>query len=246
MSEESIKQSDTRPAGQMPGIQAAEPSRRAKAKVALVEDEPKIRESGTRLINSFPDFCCVCACATGEAALRVIPEVQPDAVLMDISLPRMSGIECTARLKALLPDTPVVILTDMDDRDLVFMAFKAGADGYLLKQTKPDDLRTALIDVLGGGVPMTCKIARCVIESFRRKAGFLDASSHFSTREEQILMLLCQGYGNRLVAERLNLSVNTVCAHLKRVFKKLDVSSRTEAVVRYLASKPSQHESAEL
>ena len=214
----------------------AKPSAKTPLKVALVEDQPKVRESWSRLINSFPDFCRVCACTSGEEALRVIPEHRPDVVLMDIFLPRMSGIECTARLKELLPKTQIVILTAMDDQELVFMALEAGADGYLLKRTKPSDLRTALLDVLGGGAPMTSQIARRVIESFRRKAKNRDESAHLSMREDQILRLLSQGYSNKLIADKLNISVDTVCSHLKHVFEKLHVSSRTEAVVRYMAS----------
>ncbi len=148
----------------------AEYSSKIPLKVALVEDQPKVRESWNRLINSFPDFRCVCACASGEEALRVIPDHRPEVILMDIFLPRMSGIECTARLKEQLPETQILILTAMDDQELVFMALEAGADGYLLKRTKPVDLRAALLDVVRGGAPMTSQIARRVIESFRRKA----------------------------------------------------------------------------
>ena len=215
----------------------ADASRKAPLKVALVEDQPRVRESWTRLINSLPDFSCVCACASGEEALRVIPGERPDVILMDIFLTRMSGIECTVRLKEQLPGTQIVILTAMDDQELVFMALEAGADGYLLKRTKPADLRMALLDVLGGGAPMTSQIARRVIESFRRKAKDRDQSTHLSMREEQILRLLSQGYSNKLIADKLDLSIDTVCSHLKRVFEKLHVSSRTEAVVRYIASK---------
>jgi DNA-binding NarL/FixJ family response regulator len=157
--------------------------------------------------------------------------------LMDIYLPRMSGIECTVRLKELLPDTQIVILTAMDDQELVFMALEAGADGYMLKRTKPMDLRNALLDVLGGGAPMTNQIARRVIESFRRKNKIQSESSRLSLREEQILQLLSQGYANKVIADKLGISIDTVCSHLKHVFNKLHVSSRTEAVVRYMASK---------
>jgi DNA-binding NarL/FixJ family response regulator len=206
-------------------------------KVALVEDQAKVRDSWVKLINSFPDFVCSCTCATGEEALRVIPTEMPDVVLMDIFLPRMSGIESTVRLKALLPQTQIIILTAMDDQELVFMALEAGADGYLLKRTKPADLRTALLDVLGGGAPMTSEIARRVIESFRQKAKIRDQATHLSVREEQILVLLSQGYANKMIADKLGVSIDTVCSHLKHVFNKLHVSSRTEAVVRYMASK---------
>jgi len=120
------------------------------------------RGSSTRFLIS----ACVCACNTGEEALRIIPEEQPDVVLMDIFLPRMSGIECTARLKALLPQTQIVISTAMDDQELVFMALEAGADGYLLKRTKPSDLRTALLDVLGGGAPMTSQMPAASLNHF--------------------------------------------------------------------------------
>jgi DNA-binding NarL/FixJ family response regulator len=206
-------------------------------KIALVEDQPNVRENLGQLINSFPDLSCTCICKTGEEALRVIPDLQPDVVLMDIFLPRMSGIECTTRLKALLPQIRIVILTAMNDEELVFMALEAGADGYLLKRTKPADLRAALLDVLNGGAPMTSEIARRVVESFRLKARTRDESLRLSVREEQILLLLSKGYSNKTIADRLEISVDTVCHHLKHVFEKLHVSSRTEAVVRYMASK---------
>jgi len=214
-------------------------------KVALVEDQPKVRASWTKFINSFPDFTCICACATGEEALRVIPQEQPDVILMDLFLPRMSGIECTVRLKELLPQTQIIILTAMDDEELVFLALEAGADGYLLKRTKPSDLRTALLDVLGGGAPITSEIARRVIELFRQKTKNRYESAHLTMREEQILVLISQGYTNKTIADKLGLSIDTVCGHLKRAFKKLHVSSRTEAVVRYMASNtPQQKPSA--
>jgi DNA-binding NarL/FixJ family response regulator len=215
-------------------------SARRLVKVALVEDQPEVRESWTRLLNSFPDFECVCSCTSGEEALRSIPEEQPHVILMDIFLPRMSGIECTARLKAVLPQVQIIILTAMDDQELVFLALEAGADGYLLKRTKPSDLRLALLDVMGGGAPMTGQIARRLIESFRRKAKDRDETIRLSVREEQILLLLSQGYSNKLIADKLELSIDTVCSHLKHVFYKLHVSSRTEAVVRYMASKTQQ------
>jgi DNA-binding NarL/FixJ family response regulator len=212
------------------------PSPAIKAKIALVEDHQEVAENWSRLINSFPDFQCVCSCISGEEALRVIPTVQPDVVLMDIFLPRMSGIECTARLKALLPETQIIILTAMNDRELVFLALEAGADGYLLKRTKPADLRQALLDTLAGGAPMTSEIARRVIESFCRKAKTQEKVVGLSAREEEILVLLAKGYSNKLIADQLGLSIDTVCSHLKHVYQKMHVNSRTEAVVRYLAS----------
>jgi DNA-binding NarL/FixJ family response regulator len=117
------------------------------------------------------------------------------------------------------------------------MALEAGADGYLLKRTKPADLRAALLDVLDGGAPMTSEIARRVIEAFRNKGKTRDESLRLSVREEQILVLLSKGLSNKMIAEKLEISIDTVCHHLKHVFEKMHVSSRTEAVVRYMASK---------
>ena len=219
---------------------AALTSGRQPVRVALVEDQPEACENWTRLINSFPDFHCVCSCISAEEALIVIPARHPDVVLMDIFLPRMSGIECLARLKAKLPDVQIVILTAMDNQELLFMALKAGADGYLLKRTEPSDLRRALLDVLRGGVPMTSQIARRLIASFRDNSQIKDDSLNLSPREEQILQLVSRGHSNKLIATKLDMSYETVCTHLKRVFKKLHVNSRTEAAMRYIKTKMSE------
>ena len=207
-------------------------------RVVLVEDKPDVRESWARLIDSLADFQCVGMCVSGEEALRVIPELKPQVVLMDIFLPRMSGVECTARLKELLPGIRVVMLTAVDDDEMVFLALEAGADGYLLKRTKPDALRAALLDVLSGGAPMTSEIARRVIESFRKRARRRDESVHLTTREEEVLVSLSRGYSNKEIADRLHVSVDTVRTHLKHIYEKLHVRSRAEAVARYMASKP--------
>jgi len=207
-----------------------------KVKIAIVEDQSEVRENWARLINSFPDFDCVCACVSGEEAIRELPKHRPSVVLMDIFLPRMSGIECTAQLKELLPETQIIILTAMNDKELIFLALQAGAAGYLLKRTKPADLRNALLDVMSGGSPMSSEIARRVVESFHRKAKTIDKSLNLSAREEEILVLLSKGCSNKAIADQLNLSVETIYSHLKRVYEKMHVHSRTEAVIRYLAS----------
>jgi DNA-binding NarL/FixJ family response regulator len=213
------------------------PHAKVPIKVALVEDKPDVRDSWSRLISNLEDFSTVCTCSSGEEALRLIPPARPDIVLMDIFLPRMSGIECTARLKAVLPQTQIVILTAMDDDELVFLALEAGADGYLLKRTKPEDLRAALLDVLGGGAPMTSEIARRVVESFRHRAKTRDEVVHLTTREEEVLVMLSKGYSNKEIADRIELSVDTVRSHLKHIYEKMHVRSRAEAVARYMTSK---------
>lgn len=209
-------------------------------RIALVEDQETVRANWTRRINSLPEFNCVCSCNSAEEALTVIPLNSPDVVLMDIFLPGMSGIECVARLKAKLPDVQIVILTAMDNQELLFMALEAGADGYLLKRMKSSDLRRALLDVLNGGVPMTSQIARLLIASFRKHPPSKDESLNLSPREGQILQLVSEGHSNKLIADKLDMSFDTVRTHLKRVFKKLHVKSRTEAAMRYINSKMSE------
>jgi DNA-binding NarL/FixJ family response regulator len=213
------------------GISAAAPLR-----IALVEDKPDVRESWVKLLRAFADFDCVAQCATGEEAVRSIPPLKPDVVLMDIFLPRMSGIECTARLKTVLPKTPIVILTTSDDDEVVFRALQAGADGYLLKRTKPAELRSALLDAMSGGAPMTSEIARRVVESFRQKGRNRDDTISLTAREEETLLLLTKGYSNKEIADKLNLSVETVRSHLKHIYEKMHVRSRAEAVARYMSA----------
>jgi DNA-binding NarL/FixJ family response regulator len=200
-------------------------------RVALVEDQPKIREDWSLLINSMADFQCLCACATGEEALRVIPANRPDIILMDIRLPGMSGIECTSRMRELLPQTQVIILTALDDDELVFRALQAGADGYLLKRTRPEDLRAALLEVLSGGAPMSNSIARQVVQSFRKPASKASKDEPLTTREEEVLQMLAKGYSNKEIADRIQLSIETVRGHLKHIYRKMHVRCRTEAVI---------------
>jgi DNA-binding NarL/FixJ family response regulator len=203
------------------------------AKVALVEDEREIRESWAKLLESFPGFTCACAFASGEEALKQIPLLRPEIVLMDIFLPRMSGIECTSRLKALLPDVLILILTSVADDEMVFMALQAGADGYLLKSTPPAELHAALQDLLKGGAPMTSVVARRVVRYFRQTSKPADPAVNLSAREEEVLILLSKGFSNKEIATQLQLSVDTIASYLKLIYKKMHVRSRTEAVIRY-------------
>lgn len=203
-------------------------------RIVLVEDKADFRENWSRLINSLADFQCVRACMSGEEALRFVPLDRPDVVLMDIFLPRMSGIECVRRLKELLPDLRIVMLTVVDDEEVLFSALKAGADGYLLKLTQPEELRAALVEVLKGGAPMSSGVARRVIRFFRESGKDHDDSVRLSAREEEVLVLLTKGYGNKEIADHLSLSVNTVCTYLKTAYKKMRVRSRAEAVASYL------------
>jgi DNA-binding NarL/FixJ family response regulator len=215
----------------------AKPAVPSTIEVALVEDQKDLCRSWVQIIESFGGFECLCTCASAEEAVRVIPEARPDVVLMDIRLPRMSGIECTSRLKELLPGTPIVILTVLDDDELIFRALEAGADGYLLKRSKPADLRAALLDVLNGGAPMSSAIARRVVRSFRRPPASPRNDAHLSTREIEVLGLLSRGLSNKEIADQMGLSVETVRSYLKTIYEKMHVRCRMEAVIRYQANR---------
>lgn len=218
---------------------AIEPARKPRFRVAVVEDERLFRESWARRIDSYPDFKCVCKCTSGEEAIEMVPDMHPDVILMDVLLPGISGIDCTAHLKKVLPQSLIVILTALDDDELIFRALEAGADGYLLKRNKPEDMRAALLDVLNGGAPMTSAIARRVVKFFRKKPAARQESMCLSAREDELLELLSKGYSNKEIAEQTHLTLETVRTYLKRIYEKMHVRSRTEAAVRYVNFKSS-------
>jgi DNA-binding NarL/FixJ family response regulator len=215
---------------------SAKPSRLVR--LALVEDVAEMRESWRQLIDGLPGFRCIRACANGSEALRELPALQPDVVVMDIQMPGMTGIECTVRLKQVLPDTPILILTVSADNQTVFSALEAGADGYLLKRSRPEQLQTAILDVLAGGAPMTSEIARRVVASFRQRSVQRDETARLTPREEEVLTLLSKGFANKEIADKMSVSYETVRDHLKHIYEKLHVHSRTEAVARFLSANP--------
>jgi DNA-binding NarL/FixJ family response regulator len=201
--------------------------------VAIVEDNPNIRQSLKEWVDAAAGHRCVCTCNDAETALREIPRLKPDVVLMDIQLPGESGIACTARLKSIMPDLQIVVVTVYRDRDLLFQALKAGASGYLLKRSTPEDLLRAIAEVRTGGAPMTGEIARMVVETFQRPP--LESNPpNLSAREMEILELVSKGMTNKEIGPKLNISYDTVRAHLRRINEKLHVRCRTEAVMKYL------------
>jgi len=205
--------------------------------VAIVEDSPGVRRSLELLLNESPGFKCVGAFSTGEEALKHLPRLAPEVVLMDVHLPNMSGIECTARLRQLLPATQVVMLTVYTDTEKIFKALRAGASGYLLKRSSPDKILEAIREVKAGGAPMTGDIARRVVEAFKEPVAAPSAPSQLSRREEEVLELLAKGAANKEIAATLSISLDTVRYHLKHIYEKLHVRSRTEAVAKYVGDR---------
>ena len=201
--------------------------------VGIVEDDAILRSSLTRLIDGTRGFRCVAACADGEGALQNIPRLKPEVVLMDLNLPQMSGIECIRRLKELLPATPMIVLTVYEDSEHIFRALKAGASGYLLKRSDPEEVLAAINDARDGGAPMSSQIARRVVHSFHQPTpGGLDTTA-LTERESELLSLLSQGFANKEIADKLNISVPTVRTHLRHIYEKLHIRSRGEAIAKY-------------
>ncbi len=206
-------------------------------RIAIVEDNKIIRESLIEFIQGDAECQCVCACSSAEDALQEIPRHKPDIVLMDIQLPNISGIECTAQLKQLLPSVRIIMVTVYEDTERIFKALRAGACGYLLKRCTPEELLSAIREVRLGGVPMTREIARKVIASFQEPTTAAAEVEDLSPREREILELLAEGFANKLIASRLGVSDGTVRWHLRHVYHKLHVRSRTEAALKFRSSK---------
>jgi DNA-binding NarL/FixJ family response regulator len=204
--------------------------------VAIVEDNAVMRKSFRQWIDAAPGHRCVYACATAEEAVAEIPRHRPDVVLMDINLPGESGIVCVARLKRALPKVQVIMLTVYRNQELIFQALQAGACGYLLKRSNPEELLKAIAEVRTGGAPMTGEIARMVVEAFQKQSAKTPATEDLTPREAEILALLSEGLSNKEIADKVSISYDTVRAHLRNIYEKLHVRGRTDAVRFYLKS----------
>jgi DNA-binding NarL/FixJ family response regulator len=201
--------------------------------VSIVDDEKELRQSIATFINGSPGFRCVSAYGSAESALQGLPTDKPDVVLMDINLGRMNGIACVQQLKVLGPDMLILMLTIYEDTDQIFEALSAGASGYLLKRLSPTKLLQAIRDVHSGGSPMSSSIARKVVASFQKgRTGAKEAS--LSPREEMVLNCLSKGLTYKQIADQLGISIDTIRTYLRRIYEKLHVQSRTEAVAKYL------------
>ena len=202
--------------------------------VSIVEDNEQVRGTLARLINRAEGFRCLNQYANAEAALEDIPQARPDVVLMDINLPGINGVECVRRLKQIAPEVHVIMLTVYEDTENIFNALAAGAMGYLLKRTSRDELLAAIKDVIKGGSPMTTHIARKVVQSFQRTDASIQSTESLSPREQEVLDCLAKGFLYKEIAEKIGISYETVHTYIRRIYEKLQVRTRTEAVAKFL------------
>ena len=200
--------------------------------VAIIEDVAELRGGLVTLLSGYEGFTCAGAFASGEDALRGIPPLRPNVILMDIHLPGISGIDCAALLRQKLPQTPIMMLTVYEDDEKIFRALKAGAVGYLLKKTPPARLLEAIREVHEGGAPMSNQIARRVIASFHTDARHQPGGLGLSSREQEILDQVAKGLRYKEIADALFISPETVRTHLRNIYQKLHVRSATEALRR--------------
>ncbi|MDB6057479.1 MAG: two component transcriptional regulator, LuxR family [Verrucomicrobiales bacterium] len=201
-------------------------------KVAIVEDDLRWRTNVEQLLRETDGLEFVGSFKSGEDAIRDLPVRRPQVVLMDINLPKMSGVECTRQLRELLPAVHIVMLTVYDDSDRIFQALQMGASGYLLKRASADEILQAIEDVHRGGAPMSAYIARKVVQSFQREMPAAKSDEALSKRETEVLGYVARGYSDKEVAEALGLTPSTVRSYLKNIYAKLHVHSRTQAILK--------------
>lgn len=202
--------------------------------VSIVDDEEELREHIAGYLAATGVIRCVSAYATAAEALAQLPADRPDVVLMDINLGEMDGIECVRRLNALMPATPVLMLTVFEDTDKIFRALAAGASGYLLKRMPPRQLVAAIEEVCAGGSPMSAPIARKVVQSFKAAPAPADQATELSPREASVVNGLAEGLAYKQIADQLGVSIHTVRNYIRRIYEKLHVRSRSEAVAKFL------------
>jgi DNA-binding NarL/FixJ family response regulator len=202
-------------------------------RVAIVEDQDEVRDGLAYLVDAAEGFLCAGAFADAETAIAALDACAPDVVLMDIGLPRMSGIEATRLIRSRRPLTQVMMLTVYEDEARIFDSLRAGATGYVLKKTPPEQLLEWIRVLHRGGSPISSQIARRVIEVFHRPAAEPDPTADLTPREREILELLVRGYRYGEIAEQLFISLDTVRTHIRHIYEKMQVRSRAEAAARY-------------
>jgi RNA polymerase sigma factor (sigma-70 family) len=204
-----------------------------KIRVAIVEDDTKLRSTLSKLIDTDPGFEVKGGFSTTVAALEGIPQLNPDIVIMDINLPDINGVECVRRLKLICPGPQILMLTVYEDTEAVFSALRAGASGYLLKQTPIEELFAALREIDRGGSPMSSHVARKVVQSFKESDAVNLEVESLSPREREVLELVAEGCLFKEIAEQLGVSFGTIHTYCRRIYEKLHVRSRAQAVAKW-------------
>jgi DNA-binding NarL/FixJ family response regulator len=202
-------------------------------RVSIVEDDAPAREILADWLAHADGFEFVSKCSTAEEGLEELPGQKPDVVLMDIKLPGINGVECVRQLKPKLPQTQFVMHTVYEDSNHIFNALQAGATGYLLKQSAHDELLAALKYVYAGGSPMTSYIARRVAQCFPSMPAQTEVDDNLSPREREVIVMLARGFLYKEIADAMNISVRTVDTYIRRIYEKLHVRSRAQAVAKY-------------
>jgi DNA-binding NarL/FixJ family response regulator len=205
--------------------------------VSIIEEHKRIRDSLEIVINASDGMCCSHVFGCGEEALDKLPLHWPDVLLIGTHLPGMSGIECAARLKVMNPQLRMLMLADEAESDQIVNCFRAGANGCLSNRSHPSDVIDAILELCNGGSPMSRAIARTVVQYLQQSAYSSEGGPSFSKREYEILILLSKGYQYKEIADSLSISVPTVRTHLRNIYRKLNVRSRTEAVVKFLSKR---------
>ncbi len=203
----------------------------------VVEDDSGLREQLVQILGTAPDIKCIGAFNSGESALPEILKRKPDVVLMDIKLPGMSGIQCVAEVKKIIPTIQIIMVTVYEDSERIFRALKAGADGYLVKSSPPDQLLNAIRDAYQGGAPISSHIARKVVQHFHLLGPSRQEGENLTSREHQVLDLLAMGFIYKEIGSKLNIDPETVRSHVKNICEKMHVRSRVEAVARAFQQK---------
>ncbi|MGH7940149.1 MAG: response regulator [Limisphaerales bacterium] len=202
--------------------------------VSIVDDDADLREQIAGYLTTAGNFRCKSAYAGGEEALKHLPRDNPDVILMDINLGDLDGIECVRRLTSVMPKAQVLMFTVFEDTDQIFRALAAGASGYLLKRQPPKKLLEAILEVCDGGSPMSAPIARKVVQSFKTAPVTGDKSAELSPQESSVLAGLADGLVYKQIADQLDVSIHTVRNYIRRIYEKLHVHTRTEAVAKFL------------
>jgi DNA-binding NarL/FixJ family response regulator len=213
------------------------PSSHKKISVVVFEDNKHLRESLQLLVSSSENFECIDAFADTRNIVSVINKLMPDIIITDIEMPVMNGIDATRLIKNKFPEIPILILTVFDDSERIFQSLQAGGNGYLLKNSSPDEILNALTDVYNGGSALSPAVARKVIQYFQTAIPVQQNDYHLTTKEKELLQCLVQGMSYKMIADAMIISFETVKSHVKNVYRKLHVSSNSEAVAKAIKQK---------